>query len=300
MVAISEAAYDLPVAVRKTVTVLFCDLVGSTALGDEADPEVIQERMAAYHGELRTILERHGGTVEKFVGDAAMAVFGIPEVHEDDALRAVRAAAEIREKVAELGLEVRTGLNTGAVVVGEGETLVTGDAVNLAARLEQAADAGEILLGEATERLVRDAVLARTVEPLELKGKAEPVPAFRLIELLPDVPAFTRVIDAPFVGREQELQTLENVLQRATSERQPQLVTVVGPPGIGKSRLIRELVQRAEARVLVGRCLSYGEGITYWPVAEIADQVGDIEAVLDEELASCSTTSTGRSRRCST
>jgi class 3 adenylate cyclase len=273
------------VAVRKTVTVLFCDLVGSTALGDEADPEVVQERMTSYHAELRRILERHGGTVEKFVGDAAMAVFGIPDVHEDEALRAVRAATEIHAKVGELGLEVRTGLNTGEVIAGEGETLVTGDAVNVAARLEQAAEPGHILIGEATEALVRDAVRVEPVEPLELKGKSQPVPAFQVVELLPDVPAFTRAIEAPFVGREQELQTLEDALERATTERQPQLVTVVGPPGIGKSRLIRELVRRADARVLVGRCLSYGEGITYWPVQEITDQVGDIEAVLDEELA---------------
>jgi len=161
--------------VRKTVTVLFCHLVGSTALGDQADPEVLQETMSRYHGELRTILERHGGRVEKFVGDAAMAVFGIPEVHEDDALRAARAGTEIQEAVSALGLEVRIGLNTGEVVAGTGETLVTGDAVNVAARLEQAAQAGEILLGESTERLVRDAVRTEAIEPLPLKGKAEPV-----------------------------------------------------------------------------------------------------------------------------
>src|SRR5947209_9550323 len=132
-------AAEAPAGVRKTVTVLFCDLVGSTSLGDRADPELLRELMARYHAELRTILERHGGTVEKFVGDAAMAVFGIPRAHEDDALRAVRAAAEIRAAVARLGLDVRIGVNTGEVVAGQGETLVTGDAVNLAARLEQAA-----------------------------------------------------------------------------------------------------------------------------------------------------------------
>src|SRR5919201_6778982 len=144
-------------AVRKTVTVLFCDLVGSTALGDSADPEVLQELMQRYHAELRQLLERHGGTVEKFVGDAAMAVFGIPQAHEDDALRAVRAAAEIRDAVARLGLEARTGVNTGEVVAGAGETLVTGDAVNVAARLEQAAGPGTILLGEQTYKLLREA-----------------------------------------------------------------------------------------------------------------------------------------------
>src|SRR5919109_3099633 len=141
-------AAEAPSGVRKTVSILFCDLVGSTSLGDRADPELLRELMARYHTELRTILERHGGTVEKFVGDAAMAVFGIPQAHEDDALRAVRAAGEIREAVGRLGLEVRTGVNTGEVVAGEGETLVTGDAVNVAARLEQAANSREVLLGE--------------------------------------------------------------------------------------------------------------------------------------------------------
>jgi class 3 adenylate cyclase/tetratricopeptide (TPR) repeat protein len=271
--------------VRKTVTVVFADLVGSTSLGDEADPEVLQERMTRYHAELRTILERHGGTVEKFVGDAAMAVFGLPQAHEDDALRAVRAAAEIREAVGALELEVRIGVNTGQVVAGEGETLVTGDAVNVAARLEQAAEAGEILLGDATARLVRDTVRTESVEPLELKGKAKPVPAFRLLELLPDVPAFTRPIEAPFVGREQELEALERALSAAVERREPQLATIVGPPGIGKSRLARELIQRADARVLVGRCLSYGEGITYWPLQEIVQQLGELDSLLTDELA---------------
>ena len=270
--------------VRKTVTVLFCDLVGSTAMGDRSDPELLRETMSRYHAELRQILERHGGTVEKFVGDAAMAVFGLPLAHEDDALRAVRAAAEIRGAVAALELEVRIGINTGEVVAGEGETLVTGDAVNVAARLEQAAASGDILLGDATEALVRGAVRAESVEPLELKGKSEPVPAYRLLEILTDVPAFTRPIEAPFVGREQELQTLEQALMTATETRQPQLATVAGAPGIGKSRLTRELIQRSDARVLVGRCLSYGEGITYWPLAEVARQVGDISSAVADEL----------------
>jgi class 3 adenylate cyclase/tetratricopeptide (TPR) repeat protein len=261
---------------------LFCDLVGSTALGDRSDPELLRELMARYHRELRTILERHGATVEKFVGDAAMAVFGIPRADEDDALRAVRAAVEIRTAVAGLALQARIGVNTGEVVAGTGETLVTGDAVNVAARLEQAAKAGEILIGPATERLVRDAVHTEGVEPLELKGKVDPVRAYRLIEVLPDVPAFARLIDAPFVGRQRELEALERTLTGSIDERSPQLATIVGPPGIGKSRLARELIQRAETRVLVGRCLSYGEGITYWPLAEVASQIGDLRAVLGD------------------
>src|SRR5918911_537919 len=149
---------------RKVVTVLFCDLVGSTALGESADPEALRARMRRYFADLRAILERHGGSVEKFVGDAVMAVFGVPVAHEDDALRAVRAAWEMREAVPRLGLAARIGVNTGEVVAGEGDTLVTGDAVNVAARLEQAAEPGDILIGPETRRLVRDAV---SVEPVE-------------------------------------------------------------------------------------------------------------------------------------
>jgi class 3 adenylate cyclase/tetratricopeptide (TPR) repeat protein len=260
-------------AVRKTVTVLFCDLVGSTALADDADPEVVRERMRRYHAELRQILENHGGTVEKFIGDAVMAVFGLPQVHEDDALRAVRAAAEMRQAVEKLGLQVRIGVNTGTVVAGEGESLVTGDAVNVAARLEQAAALGEILLGEQTQRLAADAVRAEAVRPLSLKGKAAAVSAFRLLEVFPDVPAFGRRIDAPFVGRASELRELEAAFRQAVDERSCRLCTIVGPPGIGKSRLARELLERVDAQVLVGRCLPYGEGITYWPLAEMLGQL---------------------------
>ncbi len=268
---------------RKTVTVVFCDLVGSTALGERIDPEVLREVMARYHGKLREIFERYGGTVEKFVGDAAMAVFGIPHVHEDDALRAVRAASEIREAVAALDLGVRIGVNTGEVIAGSGETLVTGDTVNVAARLEQAAGAGEILLGSATQRLVRDAVRTESVEPLVLKGKAKPVAAHRLLQLLPDVPAFTRRFDSPLVGRSEEFATLERALAGAIEARSPHLTTIIGPPGIGKSRLARELIQRVQPNALVGRCLSYGKGITYWALAEIVSQVGDVRAALADD-----------------
>jgi class 3 adenylate cyclase/tetratricopeptide (TPR) repeat protein len=275
--------------VRKTVTILFCDLVGSTALGERTDPEVLREIMTRYHAELRAILERHGASVEKFVGDAAMAIFGLPQVHEDDALRAVRAAVEMRDAVGALGLDVRIGVNTGEVVAGTGETLATGDAVNVAARLEQAAGAGEVLIGSATERLVRDSVRAENVEPLALKGKSEPVRAFTVFELVDDVPAFTRPIETPFVGRDDELEQLERALSSAVEDRTPRLATVMGSPGIGKSRLVREVVGRTHARVVVGRCLQYGEGITYWPLREIAAQVGDVRAALhgasDAELA---------------
>src|SRR6185295_8423122 len=170
--------------VRKTVTVLFCDLTGSTAMGERLDPEAVRATMRRYYDESRQVLERHGGTVEKFIGDAVMAVFGVPQAHEDDALRAVRAAAELVEAVTALDLEPRVGVNTGEVVAGEGDALVVGDAVNVAARLEQVAEPGEILIGAETSRLVRDAVRVEPVE-LALKGKSAPVDAFRLLELDP-------------------------------------------------------------------------------------------------------------------
>ena len=221
------------------------------------------------------ILERHGGTVEKFVGDAAVAVFGIPTVHEDDAERAVRAAVEMREAVVELGLSVRMGVSTGEVAAGTGETLVTGDAVNVAARFEQAAAPGEILIGAQTERLVSGLVRADAIAPLQLKGKADAVPAFRLIQVAPDVPAFTAPIDALFVGRVEELAALRAAWLQAVEQCVPQLCTIVGPPGIGKSRIVREFLagERSRARVVIGRCLSYGEGITYRPLGEIVRQV---------------------------
>jgi class 3 adenylate cyclase len=269
-------------SVRKTVTVLFCDLVGSTAMGDGADPEVLRGQMTRYHAQLKAVLERHGGTVEKFIGDAAMAVFGLPSAHEDDALRAVRAAVESRSSVSKLGCDVRIGINTGEIVAGEGATLVTGDAVNVAARLEQAAGSGEILIGELTQRLVRDAIRSEPLEALTLKGKSAPVAAFRVLEVHAGAPAFTRRLEVPFVGREQELAHLRGALERAINERAPQLATIVGPPGIGKSRLVAELIAVSDAQVLTGHCLSYGQGITYWPLQEIASQVADIRAALGE------------------
>ena len=194
---------------RKVVTILFCDLVGSTALGESTDPEALRARMRRYFEDLRAILERHGGTVEKFVGDAVMAVFGIPTAHEDDALRAVRAADEMRAAVAEHGLEARIGVNSGEVVVGgESGTLVTGDPVNVAARLEQAAAPGDVLLGPATRLLVRDAVRLAPLEPLVLKGKSERVEAYRLVEVLADAAPVTRRLETPLVGRERERRRL--------------------------------------------------------------------------------------------
>jgi class 3 adenylate cyclase len=221
-----------PREVRKVVTVVFCDLTGSTALGDTTDPEAVRATMRSYYDAMRTILERHGGTVEKFIGDAVMAVFGVPVAHEGDALRAVRAAWEMRAAIPDLGLAARIGVNTGEVVAGEGDTLVTGDAVNVAARLEQAAEAGEVLIGSETRRLVRDAVRVEEVEVVA-KGKAEPVHAFRLIDLDPEAEAIARRFGTPLIGRTAELEQLRQAYDRAIREQRCHLFTLLGPAGVG-------------------------------------------------------------------
>jgi class 3 adenylate cyclase/tetratricopeptide (TPR) repeat protein len=276
---------------RKTVTVLFCDVTGSTALGERLDPETLRSVMTRYFERMSAVLESHGGTVEKFIGDAVMAVFGIPLVHEDDALRAVRAAAEMRAALADLNadlerewsvsIEVRIGVNTGPVVAGDpasGQNLVTGDTVNTAARLEQAAAPGEILIGEATAHLVRDAVEAEPVDPLALKGKSDLVGASRLLEVRVGAAGHERRLDSPMVGRERPLRMLEDAFDATAADRTCHLFTVLGPAGIGKSRLVREFTStvRGRAEVLSGRCLSYGDGIAYWPIAEIAIQAAGI------------------------
>ena len=265
-VAVAVGAHEQ----RKTVTVLFCDLTGSTALGETLDPERLRALLARYFEGMQVIVERHGGSVEKFIGDAVMAVFGVPVLHEDDALRAVRAAVEMRDALPQLGLQGRIGVMTGEVVAGTEERLATGDAVNVAARLEQAAQPGEVLVGEPTLALVRDAADVEPIEPLELKGKAHPVPAYRLL----------RVRDAPerrhgelFVGRELELGILGEAWERVRSEQRCELVTVVGDAGVGKSRLAAEALSPVDATVVRGRCLPYGEGITYWPVVEVLKQL---------------------------
>jgi len=180
------------------VTVVFCDVVGSTSLGESVDPEALQALLARYFERMKAIVENHGGTVEKFIGDAVMAVFGVPVVREDDALRAVRVAEEMQAALGELKLEGRIGVNTGEVVTGTPERLVAGDAVNVAARLQQAASPGQILLGAETHVLVADAVHVEPVEPLTLKGKSEPVAAWRLLDVIAGAPAYTRRLDGPF------------------------------------------------------------------------------------------------------
>ena len=252
------------------MTVVFCDLVGSTALGEQTDPEALRALLGRYFERMSGIVESHGGTVEKFVGDAVLAVFGVPQVHEDDALRACRAAVEMRDALPALGIEGRIGVNTGEVVTGTAERLVTGDAVNVAARFEQSAVPGEVLIGASTHELVHGAVDAEPVESLVLKGKAEPVPAFRLLAAHA---APERRHDSLFVGRERELGLVSGAWNRALAEQRCELVTVVGDPGIGKSRLAAEALASVGARVVRGRCLPYGAGITYWPVVEIVKQL---------------------------
>src|SRR4051812_39672908 len=229
--------------VRKTVSVVFCDLVGSTALGESNDPEAVRRLLGRYFARMRSIVERHGGTVEKFIGDAVVAVFGVPVVHEDDALRACRAAVEMRDALPELGLGGRLGVNTGEVMTGEDDLLAAGDTMNVAARLEQAAPPGGVLIGEPTYALVRAAVEAEPAEPLTLKGKSAPVAAYRLLSVLA---APERSHGLPFVGRAEELERIVAARARATSEGRCELVTVVGDAGVGKSRLVAEALTRVD------------------------------------------------------
>ena len=266
-------------------------MIGSTALGERLDPESLSLVMARYFAAMRAAIEDHGGTVAKFIGDAVMAVFGIPALHEDDALRAVRAASDMRAALAALNedleraygvaLLTRTGVNTGEVLIKDptpAEGLVVGDAVNTAARLEQAAAPGEVLLGASTYALVRDAVLVDRVSPVVAKGKTEPLDAYRLVQLVTGAPGRARHFDLALVGRGREGALLEGAYRRAVTDQSCQLVTLLGPAGIGKSRLVAELVHAlgTEAAVLTGRCLPYGQGITFWPIGEIVAQATGI------------------------
>jgi class 3 adenylate cyclase/tetratricopeptide (TPR) repeat protein len=252
---------------RKVAAVLFADVVDSTALVAGADPEVVRQRLNRYFEVVSRCIEAHGGIVEKFAGDAVMAAFGVPVAHEDDAERAVRAALEIVPKVDELGISVRIGVESGEVVVEDGaSTFATGEAVNLAARLQQAAGPGEILLGPAARRMAAGTVEVEDAGLVEIKGREEAIWTCRAI----------RVHDpwqetaAPFVGREQELAQLENSLARAARDRRAQLVTIFGEYGLGKTRLVSEFVEGLErVTTLSGRTLPYGEGVTYWPIASM-------------------------------
>jgi class 3 adenylate cyclase/tetratricopeptide (TPR) repeat protein len=278
---------------RRTVTIVFAMPKVHSVGGEEPGPQTMRDVMSRYFDAMRVALERHGGTVEKFIGDAVMAVFGLPVRHEDDALRGVRAAADMQSALGalnpgfreEFGLELSNhiGVNSGEVIAGDASTaqrMVTGDAVNTAARLEQAAGSGEVVLGDLTYRLARDQIEVEFMAPLELKGKAEPVPAYRLVNASASASAgpVDRSAGTPFVGREVEMGRLAGGLDQAIAGRVAQLVTVVGDAGVGKSRLIREFATAAEerARLVRGRCLPYGDGITFWPLAEVVREAAGI------------------------
>jgi class 3 adenylate cyclase/tetratricopeptide (TPR) repeat protein len=271
---------------RRLVSVLFADLVGSTAIGAQNDPEIVRGVLARYFEEMRRVAEAHGGTVEKFIGDAVMAVFGVPSAHDDDAERAVRAGLLMRDAAAGLNLDpevqlvIRVGVNTGEAVAGTGpglnQTLVTGDVVNVAARIQQAADPGEVLVGPLTERLTRPAIEYEAHPAIEAKGKPEPVPVSRAVRprsVMPDQARGLPRMQARLVGRERELRLLVDTFGRAAGDERAQLFTVVGNAGVGKSRLVAEFLARVgstgDVVVRRGRCLPYGTGITWWPFVEI-------------------------------
>jgi class 3 adenylate cyclase/tetratricopeptide (TPR) repeat protein len=279
---------------RKVVTVLFADLAGSTRLGEKLDPERLKEVMGAWYEAMRAEIEAEGGTVEKFIGDAVMAAFGVPAAHEDDPERALRAALAMRERLAALNgqlaaehgveLAMRIGVNTGEVVAvtepRPGEPMATGDAVNAAARLQAAAEPGSILAAERTARAARG-VRFEQVRELRIAGREAPLTAFAVVGSGPRPERGVPGLHAPLVGRDRELAVLQALHERVAAERRPHLVTVYGDPGIGKSRLVREFLRAAEAgepapRVLFGRCLPYGDGVAYWPLAEMLKAVAGI------------------------
>ena len=280
---------DAPRAARRLVSIVFADLVGSTGLAERIDPESMHNLLDRYFEACSAVIEHHGGTVEGFIGDAVVGVFGMAELHEDDALRAVRAAIELREAgralSAELdrerGVEIamKLGVESGEVFVSAGarrSPFAAGDAFNVASRLEGSASEGQILLGENAYELVCDVVTAERLEPLELRGREAKVQAWRLLELKADDPAGLVSSGPSFVGRERELEELRGAFAQVGERRDCRAVTVVGPPGIGKSRLVQEVVAELEERatVVIGRCPSYGDGVTYRPLAEIVRQFG--------------------------
>ena len=273
---------------RKIVSVLFCDLVGFTAASEGADPEDVRARIRPYHASVRHELERYGGTVEKFIGDAVMAVFGAPAAHEDDPERAVRAGlriieaiAELNEREPELKLEVRVGINTGPAVVAlqarpeQGEGIVAGDVVNTAARIQAAAGVNEVAVSEETYRQTERIVVYEPLAPVNVKGKSEPVHLYRAVEARGRFGAdLIRTQDTLFVGREVEKTLLQGLFDRCARDSTVELVTLVGEPGVGKSRLCAELSRYVDERPELirwrqGRCLPYGEGITFWALGEL-------------------------------
>src|SRR5580765_7817283 len=301
-----DAARAEPREERKVVSVLFADLVGFTPRAEQLDPEDVRATLSPYYSRLRSELERHGGTVEKFIGDAVMAVFGAPVAHEDDPERAVRAGLAIRDSIVEDGrLQVRVAVTTGEALVTldaapvEGEGMVAGDVVNTAARLQSAAPVNGVLVDETTYRATRQRIAYSEAEPVSAKGKAEPVVVWEASEARSRLGVDVAQGGAELVGRQRELQFLTSALTRAREERSTQLVTLVGVPGIGKSRLVYELslVVDAEEELIFwrqGRSLPYGDGVTYWALAEMAkahagildsDAPADAERKLEETIA---------------
>jgi class 3 adenylate cyclase/tetratricopeptide (TPR) repeat protein len=277
--------------VRKKVTAVFADMAGSTSLAEGLDPEVFRQVVQAFFERLAGAIERYGGSVENFVGDEVAGVFGVPMTHGDDALRAVRAAEEMMRELEALNdelaprlgvrLQMRIGVNTGTVIVGApiaGRAMALGDAMNVAARLEKRAAPDEILIGEETYRLVRHQIQADPAGTLELRGRQAPIAAYRLLRASP-VPEPEAPADGPLIGRQRDLALLNVAFERCAARGSGEFVTVLGEAGVGKSRLIAELVERYRPRatLLVGRCLPYGEGITYWPLAEIVQQAVGID-----------------------
>lgn len=262
---------------RKLATVLFVDIVDSTGLVTGTDPEVVRRRVNQFFEMVSHCVTLHGGIVEKFAGDAVLAAFGVPQAHEDHALRAARAALAMREAVIELDLGARIGIEAGELVVEDAEsTFATGEAVNLAARLQQAARPGEILVGPTAYRLAAGSLVVEDAGPLELKGMDIPLRAWRVVDMLegPTRPLGPR---APLVGRQSELELLENTFARSLRDRRAHLFTIYGEPGVGKSRLAREFLDGVErASCLMGRALPYGEGVTYWPLAEMVKAAAGI------------------------
>jgi class 3 adenylate cyclase len=282
---------------RKVVSILFVDLVGFTASSDRADPEDVRATLRPYHARLKQEIEHFGGTVEKFIGDAVMAVFGAPVAHEDDAERAVRAGLKILEAIEDLNsaegidLAVRAGVASGEAVISldarpeMGEGVATGDVVNTAARLQQSAPVGAVVVGEGTFRATRDVIIYEQLEPVTVKGKSEPLPIWHATRprgrFGVDV---ERRADVPFVGRQHELTLLKDAYARALEHSSLQLVTMTGEPGVGKTRLIAEFQRFVDDRPEIvwwrqGRCLPYGEGITFWALGEfVKAHVGILES----------------------